>query len=415
MSNQHEGRVLIVGAGQAAIACATALRRGGWQGPVVMIGREVHLPYERPPLSKKVLLGTVSAEMIALTTAAELADMDVRFHQGEVLAIDRERKVVTLNDGEEEAYDHLVLATGSSARQLPSSVPGSQGAGVHVIRTLDDAVAVAEKLDGVEHVAVIGGGFIGVEVAAALAGTGRSVRLIEAMPSLLARVAPARLGQWVTKYLQRLGVQVLTGTGLAEIEREGEAITAVIDTDGNRHSAELVIIGIGAIPDVQYAADAGIEVDIAIVVDDELQTNDPAISAIGDCAIQHCQDGSVHRYESVQTAQDQGRYVARRLLGTNRGSYNEVPWFWSDVGPIKIQMAGRIDQAEDFVVRGDQNAESFSLFGYRDGTFVGMAAINRTLDYMAARMFLSAGRDLPAEAAGDESTDLRALARAAKR
>ncbi|MDO5701407.1 MAG: FAD-dependent oxidoreductase [Bowdeniella nasicola] len=414
MSEQLMDRVVIVGAGQAAIACATALRRGGWKGPITMIGREVHLPYERPPLSKKVLLGVVSGDQIALTSEDALAELDVTFQCATVAAIDRERRTVTLADGGEVRYDHLVLATGSAARALPASLPGAEGPGVHVIRTLDDALTVAQLLDQVRDVAVVGGGFIGVEVAAALALADRQVCLLEAVDHLLARVAPPRLGRWVRDYLTRLGVDVQTGTGLAQIEREGERILAVHDTAGVRHAADLVIVGIGGVAEVEYARDAGLEVDGAIVVDDELVTSDPRVFAIGDCALQRRADGSIHRYESVQTAQDQGRYVARRLLGTHRGPYAEVPWFWSDIGPIKIQMAGRIDQATDIVVRGDEASESFSLFGYCDGAFVGMAAINRTLDYMAARMFLNSGANLPASAAADESADLRALARAAR-
>ncbi|NLE97553.1 MAG: oxidoreductase [Propionibacterium sp.] len=403
---------MIVGAGQAGISCAMALRRGGWEGPVTLVGREPHFPYERPPLSKRVLIAEVGPESLILADDDALAKLEVEFVQAEVVAIDREHRRVRLSDGSERDYGHLVLATGGNPRYLPAALPGADTPGVHVIRTIDDAVAVAHRLETVRDVVVIGGGFIGVEAAAALASAGRNVAVLEAVPSLLARVAPVELGEWATSYLERHGVTVRTSTMAASIDTDDDGrLSGVTATDGARYPAGLVIVGIGAVPEVALAESAGLRVERAIVVDDDLRTDDPAIFAVGDCAVQVRADGTQHRLESVQAAQDQGRHVAGVLLGTSVAGYREVPWFWSDVGEARIQMAGRIDLATDVILRGDVADDDFSLFGFDGDTFVGVATVNRSRDYLAGRMFLRSGRELQRSTAADEAVDLRALAR----
>lgn len=413
MVESAHGPVVIVGAGQGGLSCALALRSGGWTGPITLVGREPHQPYERPPLSKQVLVGAVEPDALVLAPDDALAEQQVQFVHDDVVAIDRDARTAMLRDGGPLHYDHLVLATGAVPRRLPADFVGVDARGVHVLRTIDDALAVAHDLDGATDVVVVGGGYLGTEASAAFASVGRRVALLSATPTLLARVAPSPLGQWVERYLQGLGVVVHTSATAASITTDADGrASAVTDTAGREHPAQLVLLGIGADPDVDLARAAGLTVDGAIVVDGSLRTDDPAISAIGDCAVQRGADGSTWRPQSVQAAQDQGAYVAARLLGTADGWYAEVPWFYSDVGEARLQMVGRMDLATDLVLRGDPGSDDFSLFGYDDGRLVGAATVNRPRDYLAARALLRRGRTVPPEVVADPSSDLRALSRA---
>jgi 3-phenylpropionate/trans-cinnamate dioxygenase ferredoxin reductase component len=409
---ERMGAVVIVGAGQAGTSCALTLRRGGWAGPVTLVGDEPHLPYERPPLSKKVIVREADPHELVLADADLLRELSVDHLHGVVTDADLRERVAVLGDGTRLRYEHLVLATGAVPRPLPITVPGGDAHGVRVIRTIDDASAVRELLGDGAEVVVIGGGFIGVEAAAAMAAHGHRVTLLEMLPSLLARVAPAALGDWVAGYLSRLGVAVHTGTSAAgvEVDDEGRA-TAVLDREGRRHPAQVVVVGIGAAANGALAESIGLETDGAVVVDGRLLTSDAAVSAIGDCAVQVRADGSRHRHESVQCAQDQGSYVAHRLLGQAEEEYSEVPWFWSDVADARIEMAGRVDLASTFVTRGDPGADDFSLFGFDGDAFVGVVAVNRPREYAAGRKFLRDGRTLTRDVVADESVDLRALSR----
>lgn len=405
---------MIVGAGHGGLSCALGLREEGWTGAVTLVGDEAHPPYDRPPLSKRVLVDPAFAESITLADRSSLARSGIRYLEGRVTDIDRRGRAIRLSDGARHPYDHLVLATGATARRLPDDMPGGGARGVQVIRTLDDALAVARLLGDSKQVVVLGGGFIGVEAAAAIAGTGRAVTLIEKLDVLLPRVAPRELGEWAARHLASLGVDVRTATTALAVETDEQGrVTGVLDSRSETHAARLVVLGLGATPTVGLAESAGLAVDGAIVVDERLATDDPAISAIGDCAIQVGRDGSRHRHESVQAAQDQGRYLARRLVHPTDSPYDEVPWFWSDIGPVTVQLAGRMDLARETVLRGAPESGGFSLFGYAGGDFVGVAAVNRPRDYVAGRTFLRKGAQLPATVAVDEGVDLRALARRA--
>lgn len=411
---EAEAEVVIVGAGHAGLSCALGLREEGWTGAVTLVGDEPHPPYDRPPLSKRVLVDPESAATISLATPESLARSGIRYLEGRVTGIDRGGSAILLADGTRHPYAHLVLATGAAARRLPTAMSGAGASGVQVIRTLDDALAVAHLLDDSERVVVLGGGFIGVEAAAAIARSGRAVTLLEKLDVLLPRVAPRVLGEWAEQHLTSLGVDVRTATTATAVETDERGrVTGVLDSASERHPARLVVLGLGATPAVGLADAAGLTVEGAVVVDERLATDDPAISAIGDCAVQIRADGSRHRYESVQAAQDQGRYLARRLVRPTDSPYEEVPWFWSDIGPATVQLAGRMDLARETVLRGTPGSGNFSLFGYDGAAFVGVAAVNRPRDYVAGRTFLRKGAHLPATVAVDEGVDLRALARRA--
>lgn len=405
---------VVVGAGHGGLSCALALREEGWSGPVTLIGDEPHPPYDRPPLSKRVLVDPASAGSITLADGESLARSEIRLVSGRVERIDRAARKVLLVDGTRRGYDHLVLATGAVPRTLPDGLPGARAVGVQPIRTLDDALAVAALLEDSDDVVVLGGGFIGVEAAAAIAISGRRVTLLEKLDALLPRVAPQPLADWVAAHLAGLGVDVRTSTTATAVETDASGrVTAVRDSAGGCHAARLVVLGLGALPASGLAEAAGLTVDGGIVVDGQLATADPHVSAIGDCAVQIRGDGSRHRYESVQAAQDQGRHVARRLVHPATAPYDEVPWFWSDIGPSTVQLAGRMDLARRTVVRGGPGSGSFSLFGYDGEDLVGVAAVDRPRDYLAGRALLRKGRSLPATVVADESADLRALARRA--
>lgn len=404
--------VVILGGGQAGISCATALRRRGWLGSVSIISDEPVPPYERPPLSKKVLTGHIDPTTLTISDKSTLEQANIGLITGSVNKLDRVNRELRLDDDRVIAYDHLVLATGASARMLPPSIPGSEAKGIHVIRKITDAESIRDSLSDAHHICVIGGGFIGVEVAAALNAIGKNVTVLEATPRILNRVAPTALSDWVTDHLQNSGVTIALESSASRFEvDEHNRVSAVIDQNGTAHPADLVVVGIGALANTDVAADAGLEIDRAVVVDEYLLTNDGAISAIGDCAVQYRRNGTLHRPESVQAAQDQGRYVAHRILNPTDHPYDAVPWFWSDIGSARVQMAGAIGTATT-IIRRPTDDDKLSLFGFINDELIGVATVNKTKDYMAGRVLLENRIPLTPEMAADPEFDIHGYARA---
>jgi 3-phenylpropionate/trans-cinnamate dioxygenase ferredoxin reductase component len=402
--------VAIIGAGQAGFQVASSLRQEGFDGRVALIGDEPGLPYQRPPLSKSYLAGESGFDELLLRPEAFYEKQQIELITGgAVTNIDRPGRCLRLGSGGVIECDHIVLATGARFRPLP--VPGAQLDGVLPLRTLADADILRERLAQAREVVVIGAGFIGLEFAAVAIGAGAAVHIVEVTHHPMGRVVSAQTSRFFTEAHRAWGATISLGAGVARILGTGGRANAVETTDGRVLPADLVLICIGVLPNGELAGDAGLAVDNGIVVDQYLATNDPAISAIGDCANFPTRfAGGRVRLESVQNGVDQARSVAARIAG-KPAPYDKVPWFWSDQRDLKLQIAGITAGHDEAVLRGDPERRDFSVFCFRAGQLLGVESVNRPADHIVARRLLAAAdpRLTPAQAA-DESYDLKALA-----
>jgi 3-phenylpropionate/trans-cinnamate dioxygenase ferredoxin reductase subunit len=399
---------VIVGAGQAGFEAAAALRAEGYQEPIALIGDEPHLPYQRPPLSKGFILDTQGMDEIELRPSQFFTDHRIDLVTGErVTAIDRAAKRVSLSSGASRPYDALVLACGARNRQLP--VDGAALDRVLYLRTLDESRTVKERLRDASDIVVVGGGFIGLEIAASARSLGKSVTVLEAQPRLMPRVVAPLVSAFYDTLHTARGVTVVCNAAVAGIGGEHGRARSVRLANGASHPADLVVVGIGVVPNVELARDAGLAIGNGIVVDDCLQTADPAIFAIGDCA-DHPNpyaDARV-RLESVQNAADQGRAAAAAIAG-RRASYNAVPWFWTDQFDIRLQMAGLSQGYDEAVTRGNPEAQKFSVYYFKQSRLIAVDSINRPADHIVARRLLASHVSVTPEQAADETVNLKSL------
>jgi 3-phenylpropionate/trans-cinnamate dioxygenase ferredoxin reductase subunit len=404
-------RIVIVGAGQAGVHLSESLRSAGYQGAITLIGEEAHPPYHRPPLSKAWLAGELDAAQLTMRTPEALERKDIALRTGvKVSGIDTASRTVSLSGGELLAYDGLALATGAIPRAL--AVPGADSDGVFALRTLDDAGAIVGHLHRCAEnslpVVVIGGGFIGLEVAATARKLGLAVTVLEAAPRLLGRVLAPLLSDWYAQLHADHGVELVFNAQLSSIDNAQGQVTAVKTADGRRFPAGLLIVGIGVTANDSLARAAGIDCDRGIIVDACARTSVPGVVAAGDCTARRLADGSLLRLESVQNANEQGRSAAAALLGQER-PFVATPWFWSDQYDKKLQMAGLSAGAEQWVVRGAPDSGSFSVFHYRDGRLIAVDSVNAGKDHLLARKLLDTGvSPAPAQAA-DSTFDLAGL------
>lgn len=404
--------IAIVGAGQAGVQTADALRAGGYSGPITLIGDEPHGPYHRPPLSKAWLAGEIDAAQLTMRAPEMLARKQIELRTGvHVTAIDRAAKTLALSDGSTLPYDGLVLANGSTPRAL--AIPGATAPNVLALRSRDDAGAIAAELQaciaGGQPVVVVGGGFIGLEVAATARKKGAAVTVLEAAPRLLGRVLAPMLSDWYAALHRGQGVQLELGIALEAIETDdtGRAV-AVRAADGRRFPAGLVVVGIGVTANDQLARAAGLDCDRGIVVDACARTADPAIVAAGDCTARRLADGTLLRLESVNNATEQGKSAAAALLGQAR-PFTGTPWFWSDQHGHKLQMAGLSAGADAWALRGSLAEGPFSVWHYRAGRLIAVDAVNNAKDHLLSRKLLDAGLTPTAEQASDPAFDLGSL------
>ncbi len=402
--------VAIIGAGQAGFQAAASLRDAGFAGRIVLIGDEPVLPYQRPPLSKSYLAGQSGIDDLWLRPAEFYAKQQIDLVYGDaVTAIDRGQQRLHLASGINLSWDHLIFATGAGCR--PLAMPGAELDGVLALRTLADADALRQRLNEASEVVVVGAGFIGLEFAAVALARGTMVHIIEVTRQPMGRVVSAPVSRFFTEVHIGWGAEVALGTGAVRILGSRGRVTGVETTDGRHIPADLVLICIGVIPHAELARDAALAVDDGIVVDEYLATSDPAISAIGDCANFPTPFAPVRvRLELVQNAVDQGRCVADRLAG-RPAPYQKVPWFWSDQGDLKLQIAGITIGHDTSVLRGDPADRNFSVFCFRGGRLIGVELVNRTADHVVARRLLAGDPALSPEQAADEAYDLRAHAR----
>lgn len=398
--------VVIVGAGQAGFQAAASLRQVGFDDKIVLVGDEPNVPYDRPPLSKSYLAGEIRLEKLWLRPETFYHEQRIELELGEtVTAINRQARHVEFASGRKVAYDQLVLATGTRFRPLP--VPGAELDGVLPLRTLADADALRPRLAGAREVVVIGAGFIGLEFAAVARKAGVGVRIIEMTQHPMERVVSRETSRYFTKAHRGWGSEIRLGTCVTRILGDGR-VSGVETSDGRTLPADLVLIGIGVLPNTEIAAAAGLTVENGIVVDRYLTTSDPTIFSIGDCAnfpsrfvAGRC------RLESVQNAVDQGTTVATAIVG-KPVPYDKVPWFWSEQANLKLQIAGNAVGHDGAVLRGDPESNSFSVFFFHSGVLTGVESINRPTDHVVARRLLAVDPRLSPEQAADLSFDLRA-------
>ena len=405
--------VVIVGGGQAGVQVADSLRAGGYREGITIVADEPGLPYQRPPLSKDYLAAAADPVPLPLRAASFFAEKDIILRCGvQAVGIDRAAKSVTLSDGGQLGYGHLVFATGAANR--PLTCPGADLPGVHLLRTLHDAERLHAAFASAQRVVVIGAGFIGLEAAAAAKARGCDVTVLEFGPRPMGRALSPVTGAWFAQAHAGAGIRMQFNEGISALEPglDGRAAWAV-STTGARYRADLVVAGIGVVPNDSLAAAAGLETDNGIVVDAALRTSDPAVLAVGDCAA----FPSLHaagrvRIESVQNATDQGRHAARTILG-NAEPYAELPWFWSTQGSIRLQIAGLSAPGDQPVLNGDPAAGKFSVLCFRGGRLAAVESVNSPGDHLGARKLLAAGLSPTEEEAAQPGFSLKALARQA--
>lgn len=396
--------VVIVGSGHAGVQTAASLREEGFDGTVTLVSEEADLPYHKPPLSKAFIKDEGAEPQILRAEAYYTAErIDLRLGaRAEKLDLGGRR--LELVGGGSIGFDALILATGSRARRL--ALPGADLRGVLSLRSLADARVLRTLSRVVEDVVILGGGFIGLEVAATLAASGRRVTVLEAQTRLLARAVAPEVSAHVAHRLTVSGVRIVTGVVVEKFDGSNGAVEAVVMVDGTRLAAGMVVVGVGAQPNVELAASAGIATANGIPVDATMRSAIPDILAIGDLALyRHWQTGTDLRLESVQNAHDQARTAARSVLG-HREPFRTVPWFWSDTGDMKLQMVGLASGGEETVVLGEPADNRFALFRYRDEKLVCIETVNRPADHMLGRRMIAEG--FSPDKASLAGTDLKA-------
>jgi 3-phenylpropionate/trans-cinnamate dioxygenase ferredoxin reductase subunit len=400
-----QGPVLIVGAGHAGFQVAASLRQHGFSERIALLNDEGHLPYQRPPLSKAYLKGTGGPDSLMFRPEKFYLDQKIDLISDRAVSIDRGAHKLLLHSGTALEYGHLVLATGARNRLL--DIPNANLEGVRYLRTLDESEALRHRIGSGQRVVVIGAGFIGLEFAATARGKGLEVDVVELGTRVMARAVTAEISEFFQSSHAAAGIRIHLGVQVTSIESDGSNVTGVSLSDGRHMPADLVVVGVGVLPNVELAAEAGLPVAAGIVVDEYLLTADPDISAIGDCALYASRRfGGSLRLEAVQNATDHARCVAARLTGDAK-PYDGLPWFWSDQGPHKLQIAGLTTGYDQVVVRGDREAGAFSAFCYKSGQLVGIESVNRAGDHMFGRRLLAANGSIGPEQAADTGFDLK--------
>ncbi|MDX2234713.1 MAG: FAD-dependent oxidoreductase [Hyphomonadaceae bacterium] len=405
------GRVVIVGAGQAGGETAFRLRQLGYGGAVTLIGEEPLAPYQRPPLSKAYLSGALPLDRLLLKPAEAYAEENITLLIGQTVTwIDRARRTVRLEGGRELAWDALVLATGSRARALP--VAGADLPGVHSLRTAADVDRIRAELGAAKRLVVIGAGYIGLETAAVARKLGLDVTVVEYAPRPLARVTSPEMSGFFLDVHTAAGVRFALSAQAAVIKGD-RRVRAVGLADGTEIPADLVIAGVGILPETALAEAAGLAVKDGITVDRFARTSDPAIYAIGDCAsrplVHYDRTG---RLESVHNAIEGGKIAAAMIAG-HPAPAEEVPWFWSDQYDLKLQIAGLFNGYDEIVLRGSPAERSFALFYLKAGKLIALDAVNRGAEFLGGKRLIERGATVAPAALSDMSKPFKDIMNAA--
>jgi 3-phenylpropionate/trans-cinnamate dioxygenase ferredoxin reductase subunit len=401
------GQMVIVGAGQAGCQAAVSVRAAGYKGRVVLIGEEPALPYQRPPLSKAFLQGELAEERLFLRPFAFYEQQSIELRLGaRAEAIERADQRIVLTSGERIAYDRLFIGAGAPPRRL--DCPGTELPGVHYLRTLADSRALGRKLAPMRRLAVVGAGYIGLEVAASARKAGLDVVVIEAAARVLARVAGPYLSSYIERRHREAGVDIRLGAGVAGFEGQGR-VEAVRLLSGERFACDLALIGVGATPSTALAAAAGLEIANGVVVDEYAATSDPAIYAGGDCAnFPSPLYGRRMRLESVPNAIDQAKVAGSNMAG-GRLIHDGAPWFWSDQYDIKLQMAGLSEGADRTVIRGEAATGRFSAWSLQGARLLAVDAVNDPAAFAIAKRLIAAKGEVDAKTLADPDADLKSL------
>ncbi len=377
--------VIIVGGGHAAGQAAASLRQEGYEGAITIIGEEPHPPYQRPPLSKQYLAGEQSIDKVYLRPEAFYEGKDINLKKGtRVESLDTKAKSVTTSAGETLSYEHLIIATGTRPRQLP--IPGADLNGVHYLRTIADVDGIRAELSAGKKLVIVGGGYIGLEVAAVAIEAGLQVTVLEMEDRILQRVTTTQMSEFYTALHSSRGIDIRTNTGASALTGDGQVEAVVCGEE--EIAADLVVVGIGVIPNTELAQEAGITCDNGVVVDNRCKTSADAVYAIGDCS-NHPNDllDRRLRLESVPNAMEQARVTAATIVGKDK-TYNSMPWFWSDQYELKLQMLGFSADGEETVQRGDMAANEFAVFYLKDDKIVAVDAVNCPREFMAAKQLV---------------------------
>jgi 3-phenylpropionate/trans-cinnamate dioxygenase ferredoxin reductase subunit len=396
-------RIVIIGAGQAGAQAVASLRADGFTGDLVMVGDEAYAPYQRPPLSKTYLMGTLDRERLFLKPDAFYAEAKCELLlNATASAIDRAKKVVTLSDGITVPYDKLLIATGSRVREI--KCPGADLPGVFYLRSIADVDKLRPAFETAKNVAIVGGGYIGLEVGAVARKYDLNVTVFEAMERVMQRAVSKPISDFYDKTHRDAGVNILLNTGVEAFEGKGklEAIRA----GGKSYPTDIAVVGIGILPNDTLAKEAGLTVGDGIHVDPHCQTSDPSIWAAGDCTRHHGRDGNLIRLECVQNAIDQAKFAALAMMG-KPAPYKEVPWFWSDQYDLKLQIAGLAWPTDSLVVRGDPASRKFAVFHLRNGAVAAVEAVNAAPEYIVGRKLIAEGAHVAPERLADLTVPMK--------
>jgi 3-phenylpropionate/trans-cinnamate dioxygenase ferredoxin reductase component len=396
--------VVIIGAGQAAGQAAASLRQEGYEGTITMLGDEAHPPYQRPPLSKEYLSGQQGLDRVYVRPAKFYADrhIDIRTDVT-VTAIDTTEKTVTTRTGDVVAWDKLLIATGSRPRIL--EIAGCDLPGIHYLRTVADVDRIRSAMETAKNVVIVGGGYIGLEVAAVMATAGRNVSVLEMEPRILQRVTTPEMSAFYHDLHSRHGVHIVTHATVSRFEGNGRIERVVYGTE--TVAADLVIIGIGILPNVELATAAGMAVSNGIIVDDHCRTSVADVYAAGDCTNHpNALLGRNLRLESVPNAMEQARVAVSNLLGGDK-TYTSIPWFWSDQYDLKLQMVGFSADGDSKVLRGDMATNQFAVFYLRQGAVIAVDAVNSPREFMVCKQLY--GKQVDPVQLANPATDLKTL------
>ncbi len=399
--------IAIVGAGHAAGQAVATLKQKKFDGRIVLIGDEPYLPYQRPPLSKKYLAGEMPAERLYVKSAAFYDDAQIELRlKTRVASLDHSARQLTTAGNEQIGYDTLILATGSRVRKV--AVEGRQLDGIHYLRSIADVDGIRAAASTGARVVIVGAGYIGLEVAAVCRQLGLDVTVIEMADRVMSRVVSPQVSDFYQKTHESRGVKLLLSTGLSAFRGDGK-VESVLTSDGQTLAADFVVIGVGILPNAELAESAGLEVNDGIVVDDQCQTSDPDIYAVGDCT---SHPNAIYdrrlRLESVHNALEQAKTAASNICGVET-HYSQVPWFWSDQYDLKLQIAGLSQGYDEAILRGDPDSASFSCLYLQDGALIAVDAINAPKDFVQSKALIASHARIDPQQLADVDIALKDL------
>jgi 3-phenylpropionate/trans-cinnamate dioxygenase ferredoxin reductase subunit len=405
-------KVVIIGGGQAAAQACASLRLFSFQGAITLVGEEAALPYQRPPLSKAYMKGELAEERLYFKPAAWYEDQNIdTVLSVRATKIDRSAQTVELEHGGSVDYDALIIATGSRPRALP--VEGADLDGVFDLRDLADVERIRPRMISGQKMVIVGAGYIGLEAAAVARQMGLDVTVLEMEDRVLARVTSPIMSQFFTDEHTRQGADIRTGARLASLKGADGKVSQAVLADGSELDADIVLVGIGILPNVELAEEAGIACSNGILTDQDARTNDPRVFAAGDCAARPLVHyGRKGRLESVHNAIEQGKLSAAAIMGKPRPT-EDCPWFWSDQYDLKLQIAGLSQGYDETVVRGDPEERKFAVFYLQNGKLIAVDAINSPPEFLASKKLIMTGARLAPETLRDTSKSMKEIAAAA--